>query len=169
MSFKILVVDDEPDLKPLMLQYFRRRISKDEMEFAFAGTGPEALEVLSRAPDFDVVLCDINLPGMDGLTLLSRIGELDLPAKVVIVSAYSDMPNIRAAMNLGAFDFLTKPVDFLDLDVTLAKAQRGAEELREARRSRTRSDPSPRRSCPSPRAWWRSRSSARWMARARSR
>jgi anti-anti-sigma regulatory factor/FixJ family two-component response regulator len=134
VPFKILVVDDEPDLKPLLQQYFRRQIHQKAIEIAFAKGGVEALEELSKDPEIGVVLTDINMTGMDGLTLLTRIGEMDLLVKVVIVSAFGDMANIRAAMNLGAFDFLTKPIDFLDLDVTVAKAQRHVQELREARR-----------------------------------
>jgi CheY-like chemotaxis protein len=134
MPFKILVADDEPDFEPLMSQYFRRELQSGATSLLFARSGVMALELLRRDPEVDLVLSDINMPEMDGLTLLTRIGELDRVTKVVIVSAYGDMGNIRAAMNLGAFDFLTKPIDFLDLDVTLAKAKSHVQELREARR-----------------------------------
>lgn len=134
MPFKILVVDDEPDFEPLLRQYFRREIQSGETSLLFAHSGALALEQLRREPEVDLVLCDINMPEMDGLTLLTRIGALDRITRVVIVSAHGDMGNIRAAMNLGAFDFLTKPLDFLDLDVTLAKAKSHVRELREARR-----------------------------------
>jgi CheY-like chemotaxis protein len=134
VPFKILVVDDEPDFEPLMLQYFRRQIQAGETELLFARSGVEALEQLRRDPEVSLVLSDINMPEMDGLTLLTKLGELDLLIKIVIISAYGDMGNIRAAMNLGAFDFLTKPIDLLDLDVTVAKAKTHVQELREARR-----------------------------------
>jgi anti-anti-sigma regulatory factor/ActR/RegA family two-component response regulator len=117
-----------------MRQYFRREIQSGETSLLFAQSGALALEQLRRDPEVDLVLCDINMPEMDGLTLLTRIGALDRITRVVIVSAHGDMGNIRAAMNLGAFDFLTKPLDFLDLDVTLAKAKSHVRELREARR-----------------------------------
>jgi CheY-like chemotaxis protein len=135
MPFKILVVDDEPDLKSLMLQYFRRQIHRGDVEIAFSRNGVEALAELERGSEVDLILSDINMPEMDGLTLLTHIGAMHhLVVKVVIVSAYGDMPNIRAAMNLGAFDFLTKPIDFLDMDVTIAKAKTLVQELRDARR-----------------------------------
>ena len=134
MPFKILVVDDEPDFEPLMLQYFKRQIQTGETELLFARSGAEALTLLRGDPEVSLVLSDINMPEMDGLTLLTRVAELDLLVKIIIISAYGDMGNIRAAMNLGAFDFLTKPIDLLDLDVTIAKGKTHVQELREARR-----------------------------------
>ena len=121
MSPRILVVDDEPDLEPLILQKFRRKIRNGEVEFVFARNGAEALDKLSQDASIDVVMSDINMPVMDGLTLLSRIGQLDRLLKTVIVSAYDDLQNIRTAMNRGAFDFLTKPIDFQDFENTLRK------------------------------------------------
>jgi class 3 adenylate cyclase/FixJ family two-component response regulator len=119
MSAKILVVDDELDLEILIRQKFRKEIRRDELEFHFAHNGREALEKLKAILDIDVVLSDINMPEMDGLTLLSRLKE-DAPLiKSVIVSAYGDMENIRMAMNRGAFDFITKPIDFVDLSITI--------------------------------------------------
>lgn len=118
----ILVVDDEPDLELLIRQRFRRQIRAGELEFDFAMNGEEALEMLaSHHRVYDMVLTDINMPVMDGLTLLSRIKEQDGPYKAVIVSAYGDLENIRTAMNRGAFDFVTKPIDFSDLELTIRK------------------------------------------------
>ena len=117
----ILVVDDEPDVEALVTQRFRREIRKGEMSFVFARDGQEALDLLGENPDVMMVLSDINMPRMDGLTLLSRLGEDHHDLKTVVVSAYGDMENIRTAMNRGAFDFLTKPIDFGDLDTTIRK------------------------------------------------
>lgn len=123
MSIKILSVDDELDLEVLLSQYFRRQIRKGEYDFVFAHNGLEALQMLLDTPDFDIILSDINMPEMDGLTLLARINELKNPAmKCIMVSAYGDMDNIRSAMNKGAFDFATKPIDLDDLSHTIEKA-----------------------------------------------
>ena len=133
MAPKILVVDDEPDLEILIRQRFRKQIREDLMRFEFAANGVQALERLAEHPDISLVLSDINMPEMDGLTLLEKIGEKNDPClKSVIVSAYGDMENIRTAMNRGAFDFLTKPIDFTDLETTIAKTLRQLDLLREA-------------------------------------
>lgn len=116
---KILVVDDEADLEVLIKQKFRQKIRQNEYEFIFAINGRHALEQLELHHDVDVVLSDINMPEMDGLTLLSRLNEKNALLKSVIVSAYGDMDNIRTAMNRGAFDFVTKPVNFSDLEITI--------------------------------------------------
>lgn len=122
MKLKLMVVDDEPDLETLIRQRFRRQIRNESFEFVFAHNGLEALERLIEHPDIGIILTDINMPEMDGLTLLSKIGELNNPAlKTVVVSAYGDMENIRTAMNRGAFDFITKPIDFGDLEITINK------------------------------------------------
>ena len=130
--YKILVVDDEPDLEPLMLQRMRRDIRKGQYEFVFAHDGNEALECLSIHEDVDMILSDINMPGMDGLTLLEQIPKIDPEIRAVMVSAYGDMKNIRTAMNRGAFDFVTKPIDFEDLRVTIDRTLRHMAEWREA-------------------------------------
>ena len=120
---KILSVDDENDLELLLTQYFRRKIRKGEYDFHFAHNGLEALTMLLKEKDFDIILSDINMPEMDGLTLLTKINEMQNPAlKCIMVSAYGDMGNIRQAMNNGAFDFATKPIDLDDLSRTIEKA-----------------------------------------------
>jgi sigma-B regulation protein RsbU (phosphoserine phosphatase) len=119
---KILVVDDEPDLQMLMMQKFRHKVKAKEYEFLFAENGEEALIVVANNTDLSLVLSDINMPKMDGLTLLDELQSLDRnDLKTVIVSAYGDMDNIRTAMNRGAYDFVTKPIDFKDLETTIEK------------------------------------------------
>ena len=123
MAVKILSVDDELDLELLLTQYFRRKIRKGEYEFFFAHNGIEALQTLLEHPDIDIVLSDINMPEMDGLTLLKKLKDRNNPAlKVIMVSAYGEMGNIRTAMNNGAFDFAMKPIDLDDLQLTIDKA-----------------------------------------------
>lgn len=118
---RIMVVDDEPDVEMLVSQRFRREIRKGELEFVFAHDGQEALDLLDSDPDVLMVLSDINMPRMDGLTLLGHLEEQHEALKTVVVSAYGDMDNIRTAMNRGAFDFVTKPIDFSDLETTIRK------------------------------------------------
>ncbi len=128
---KILVVDDETDLEVLIKQKFRQKIRDRQYEFVFAINGKHALEQLEQNPDVDVVLSDINMPEMDGLTLLTKLGEQNGLLKSVIVSAYGDMDNIRIAMNRGAFDFITKPVNFEDLELTMEKTIKHVLQLRD--------------------------------------
>lgn len=118
---KILVADDEPDLEALIKQKFRKKIRENHYEFIFAENGREALEKINQNPDVDIVLSDINMPEMDGLTFLTHLNESNSLIKAVIVSAYGDMDNIRTAMNRGAFDFVTKPINFDDLALTMDK------------------------------------------------
>src|ERR1700754_1445466 len=118
---KILVVDDESDLELLIKQKFRKKIREKVYDFVFAQNGFEALKKLAEEPDIDVVLSDINMPEMDGLTLLTKLPEANPILKAIMGSAYSDMDNIRTAMNRGAFDFVVKPVNFEDLDITIRK------------------------------------------------
>jgi sigma-B regulation protein RsbU (phosphoserine phosphatase) len=132
MSVKILVVDDEPDLELLVRQKFRRHIREGQFSFVFARNGVEALQTLQEDRDIDLVLTDINMPEMDGLTLLVKLNELNLLLKAVIVSAYGDMENIRTAMNRGAADFLTKPIDFQDMEITVNKTVQQLQTLRQA-------------------------------------
>jgi len=118
---KILVADDEADLEVLIKQKFRQKIREQKYEFVFAINGKDALEKIKQHPDIEILLSDINMPEMDGLTLLSRLNETNPLIKSVIVSAYGDMENIRTAMNRGAFDFITKPINFEDLSLTIEK------------------------------------------------
>ena len=138
MAIKILSVDDEMDLELLLTQYFRRQIRKGEYEFTFAHNGLEALTMLLNHQDFDIILSDINMPEMDGLTLLTKINEMRNPAlKCIMVSAYGDMGNIRQAMNNGAFDFATKPIDLDDLSLTIEKAIKQIKYIREMQAEHT--------------------------------
>src|SRR5215467_2145845 len=133
MTTRILVVDDEPDLEALVLQKFRHQIRDKTVSFTFAHDGVEALAALKVNGDIDLVVTDINMPRMDGLSLLQKLQENEDNIMTVIVSAYGDMTNIRTAMNRGAFDFVTKPIDFSDLETTIAKTIRHIRFLREAR------------------------------------
>lgn len=131
MKAKILVVDDEQDLQLLIKQKFRRQIREGLYEFLFAENGIEALTQLQHHPDIDVVLSDINMPEMDGLTLLVKMADFNPIIKAVMVSAYGDMDNIRTAMNRGAFDFVCKPVNFEDLEATMLKTIKHVQQMRE--------------------------------------
>jgi class 3 adenylate cyclase/FixJ family two-component response regulator len=128
---KILVVDDESDLEVLIKQKFRQKIRDRKYEFVFADNGKNALDKLHEQEDIDILLSDINMPVMDGLTLLSKLNEQHSLVKSVIVSAYGDMDNIRTAMNRGAFDFITKPVNFEDLEVTMEKTLAQVRQMKE--------------------------------------
>lgn len=132
MTPKILVVDDEPDLEILIRQKFRKQIRKQELQFIFAHNGVEALLKIQAEPDIDIVLTDINMPEMDGLTLLTKISEQNSIIKSIIISAYGDMENIRIAMNRGAFDFLTKPINFQDLEITTHKTLQYVQQMKQA-------------------------------------
>ena len=128
---KILVADDEVDLETLIRQKFRQKIRQQEYEFVFAANGNDAIRKIEEHPDIDMVLSDINMPEMDGLTLLSALSNTNPSLKTVMVSAYGDMENIRTAMNLGAFDFVTKPINFEDLETTMEKTIRHVLQLKE--------------------------------------
>src|SRR6201996_501075 len=128
---KILVVDDEADLELLVKQKFRKKIRENLYEFVFACDGEDALQKIQENPDLDIVLSDINMPRMDGLTLIGLLKDTNPVLKAVVVSAYGDMQNIRSAMNRGAFDFVCKPVDFEDLDVTMEKTITHVRQLQE--------------------------------------
>ncbi|KYH01782.1 adenylate/guanylate cyclase domain-containing protein [Bradyrhizobium sp. DOA1] len=134
MTSTVLVVDDEPDLEALVLRTFRRQIRERRIRFLFARDGLEALQSIELRPDVDLMVLDINMPRMDGLSLLAKMQEREDKKAAIVVSAYGDMINIRTAMNRGAFDFLTKPIDFADLESTINKTIRHIETLREARR-----------------------------------
>ncbi|MBI2731583.1 MAG: response regulator [Sphingobacteriales bacterium] len=132
---KILVADDEQDLEVLIKQKFRQKIREHQYEFVFAINGVDALEKMQQHTDIDMLLSDINMPEMDGLTLLSRLGESNPLIKSVIVSAYGDMDNIRTAMNRGAFDFITKPINFEDLTITMEKTLQHVKQIKETLRA----------------------------------
>jgi phosphoserine phosphatase RsbU/P len=137
MTARILVVDDEPDLEQIIVQKFRKQIRDNVYEFLFAGNGVEALNRLEEDQSIDLVLTDINMPEMDGLTLLTKIKEMKKRLfRSVIVSAYGDIENIRTAMNRGAFDFIVKPIDLNDLEITINKMIEDLQVFKEALRSR---------------------------------
>src|SRR5512138_2900266 len=132
MTAMILVVDDEPDLEALILQKFRRQIRDGAVSFVFARDGLEALQSIEEHPHVDLVVSDINMPRMDGLSLLQKLQEADDKLSTIIVSAYGDMSNIRTAMNRGAFDFLTKPIDFADFEITTSKMLEYVQQIKAA-------------------------------------
>ena len=136
MANRILVVDDEPDLELLVLHKFRKRITQGDLQFVFARNGEEALAVLANEAAISLIVTDINMPVMDGLTLLSKLAALPRLNKSIIISAYDDLANIRVAMNRGAYDFLTKPIDFADLETTIDKTLHELNELRQGLRAR---------------------------------
>ncbi|MCB0639984.1 MAG: response regulator [Phaeodactylibacter sp.] len=140
MAARILVVDDEPQFERLILQRFRKQVRAGLFDFVFASNGEEALRIIEQEESLAMVLTDINMPIMDGLTLISKVRELEQALKMVVVSAYGDMKNIRAAMNLGAFDFLTKPIDFSDLEATIQKTLEEVQLLRQAELANRLSD-----------------------------
>ena len=136
--YKILVVDDEPDLQPLVQQRMRRYVRSGRYQFVFAHNGVEALQCLREDEEIVIVLSDINMPKMDGLALLDQIPKVNPNIRSVIISAYGDMKNIRTAMNRGAFDFVTKPVDFDDLKLTIDRTLQQLLEWRDALGARDR-------------------------------
>jgi diguanylate cyclase (GGDEF)-like protein len=131
VTSRILVVDDEVGLERLIKQRFRKKIQAQEFDFVFVHNGAEAIAHLREKNQIDIVLTDISMPEMDGLTLLNLLPEISQTLKAVVVSAYSDLRNIRTAMNRGAFDFLTKPIDFQDLEITLKKTLRYVQKIKE--------------------------------------
>ena len=136
ISAKILFVDDEPDLEFLISQIFRKKIRAEEYQVFFAYNGVEALAKLQEQPDIDIILTDINMPVMDGITLLGKLNQIASLVKTIVISAYGDLGNIRKAMNAGAFDFLTKPIDFQDLEITINKTLAHVRQLKENERIR---------------------------------
>lgn len=129
MAVKILVVDDEPDVAAMISQQYENTLAGYEVEFFFAYNGQEALNIIEHQP-LDIILTDINMPVMDGLELLAKVNRRWPLIKVIIVSAYNDMANIRKAMNQGAFDFITKPIEFSDLEKTVLGAIHDAKDTR---------------------------------------
>ena len=138
---KILSVDDEAPMESMMKQFFRRKIRSGEYEFYFARNGVEALDVLNNTPGIEIILLDINMPEMDGLTMLSKVKEMHNPAlHVIMVSAYGDLTNIRQAMNNGAFDFVMKPIDLGDLSSTIEKAIEQIDYVHESQKEHSQTD-----------------------------
>lgn len=129
---KILVVDDEPDIELLLRQQYYKKIRAGEWELIFAENGADALKKIDEMPSIHLVLTDIQMPEMDGLTLLSKLRERKRLIRTIVVSAYGDMKNIRKAMNQGAYDFLTKPIQFPDLERTIYKTIDNINELQQA-------------------------------------
>lgn len=129
---KILVADDEADLEQLIRQKFRQKIRDKQYDFVFAVNGRDAIEKLNEHRDIDILLSDINMPEMDGLSLLTELPEVSPLTKTVMVSAYGDLENIRVAMNKGAFDFITKPVNFQDLELTIEKTIRHVGQVKDS-------------------------------------
>lgn len=136
MPIKILVIDDEVAMQQLIRMGFRLQIRKNEYEFLFALNGREALQTVDNTPEIDIILCDINMPVMNGLTFISHLKERPILAKTIMVTAYGNMENIRAAMNGGAFDFITKPIDFPDLQITIVRAIEELTQLRDAQKAK---------------------------------
>ena len=127
---KLLVVDDEPDVKSLFELRFRSELQTGQFLMRFASNGSEALDMASTDPELEVVVTDLNMPGMSGLELLARLEERRLSLKTIVLTAYGDMANIRTAMMRGAFDFQVKPLDIDDLRTTIKKASTIVRELR---------------------------------------
>lgn len=130
---KILSVDDEPDVESLLAQSFRKHIRSGQFQFTFAYDGADALRKLTEQQDLEVILLDINMPVMDGLTFLAHVHEAGSDVRVVMVSAYGDLSNIRLSMNRGAYDFIMKPVDMSDLETTIRKTAAEVRRYRELR------------------------------------
>jgi signal transduction histidine kinase len=127
---KILFVDDEPALSRLIKTKYRSKVKAKELELFFAENGLAALNFLKESL-VHVVITDINMPEMNGLVLLDKIKSLNLQIPTIVLSAYGDMQNIRAAMNRGAFDFLNKPIDFNDLEITIERALEHLKQIQE--------------------------------------
>ncbi|NTW21852.1 MAG: response regulator [Nostocales cyanobacterium W4_Combined_metabat2_030] len=132
MTPRILFVDDETAFESLIRRHFRKEIRAKEIELVFASNGLEALEQVRVNAPIDLVITDINMPEMDGLTLLEKVHEFDPTIETVVLSAYGDMKNIRTAMNRGAFDFLNKPIDFQDLEITMQRALKEVKTIRDS-------------------------------------
>ncbi|HLP45021.1 MAG TPA: response regulator, partial [Candidatus Kapabacteria bacterium] len=137
MAYQILIVDDEPDWEIIILQKFQKQIQLQEWEFVFARNGLEALDKLTQNPGINIIVLDYKMPKMDGFTFLNKLNETDNPAiKTIIVTAFGDIENIRKAMNAGAFDFLTKPINFKDLEITINKALKQVQIIKDALKTR---------------------------------
>ena len=118
---KILFVDDEPDIELLTKQKYRKQIANGAFELFFALNGEEALHIIKNTPDLKVMVTDINMPQMDGLVLLDKVKEANPRIKTIVLSAYGDTQTLRTAMNKGAYDFVTKPINFTELGTLIEK------------------------------------------------
>jgi DNA-binding NtrC family response regulator len=119
-SARLLAVDDEADFELLLRQRFRKQIRDGEFSFAFARDGEEGLAATDADPTIDLILLDINMPVMDRLAMLAKLKERQGPPRAIIVSAYGGMANLRTAMNRGAYDFVTMPVDLGHIEITMS-------------------------------------------------
>ena len=121
---RILVVDDEEDVRDLFSQRFRKEVKRGELMIDFAHSGEDALNLLGQEerPDYVLILSDINMPGMSGLDLLRQIKSMDSAQDVLMVTAYGDENNYRQAVEFGANGFLTKPVDFKEIRKQIFKS-----------------------------------------------
>lgn len=118
---KVLLVDDEPDMQILVRQKFKKSLAEGKFELSFAENGHQALDILN-SQTIDVLVTDVNMPGMDGMTLLEEAQKSSPLTRSIIVSAYGDMETLRKAMNRGAYDFVTKPVVFNDLEDAITRS-----------------------------------------------
>jgi DNA-binding NtrC family response regulator len=118
---KVLLVDDEPDIELLAKQKFRKQIASGTFEILFAQNGREALDMVRGDPEIAVVVSDVNMPEMDGLTLLDKLKEINPAVKTIVVTAYGDTNTINAAMDKGAVDFETKPINFNTLGESIER------------------------------------------------
>ena len=118
---KVLMVDDEKDLEFLARQKFRKALAAGHFQLIFAQNGQDALDIIQNDPSIEVVISDINMPELDGLTLLKRTQEIRPEIRTILVSAYGDIDTLRQAMSYHAFDFVTKPVDFADLEASILR------------------------------------------------
>lgn len=114
MSVYILVVDDEPDVEVLFRQQFRRDLRAGRFQMEFAPSAPAALERAANfgEPTLILILSDINMPGMSGLEMLPRVREKRPDVPVIMITAYGDAETRKKAVERGAADLLTKPIDF---------------------------------------------------------
>ncbi|MDR1267831.1 MAG: SpoIIE family protein phosphatase [Holosporales bacterium] len=135
MVAHILIVDDEPDTEPLFSQSFSAQVESGQYRLFFAKNGVEALNILQETPEMDIAITETHLPVMDGLTLIGHIVEQYPLMRSIVVSAYSDLSNLRAVMNKGAHDFVLKPVDFEDLGATIDKTAALVASLKKAQKS----------------------------------
>ena len=117
MSVLVLVVDDEPDVEALFRQQFRRDLRAQRFVMDFASSAPDALARVGSPIEHSLILIlsDINMPGMTGLEMLPKVKEMRPDVPVIMITAYGDADTRRKALENGATDLLTKPIDFVAL------------------------------------------------------